>query len=280
MIIIADSGSTNTSWIIADEGSIIKKLTTEGLNPTFSSPEFISSVIKEKVLPYADNSDNVKIYFYGSGCSGANMCGRAKDGIKKIFSKAEIEVNSDLLGTARALFGREEGIACILGTGSNSCLYDGEIIIANIPPLGFILGDEGGGDYLGKRLLADYLKGIMPEDISDLFSRKYETDKDIVIQKVYRGEFPNKYIASFVVFLKDNISKSYCHQLVVNAFDDFINRNIKYYERYDKLKISFTGSIAWHFEDILREVLMSHNLNIGEIIKEPADKILEFHLSQ
>lgn len=280
MIIIADSGSTNTNWIIADDRGAIRKIATEGLNPTFSSPGFISSVVKEKVLPYIDNSDNVRIYFYGSGCSGTSMCSRAKEGIKKIFSKAEIEVNSDLLGAARALFGREEGIACILGTGSNSCLYNGEKIIANIPPLGFILGDEGGGDYLGKRLLADYLKGIMPEEISDLFSSKYKADKDIVIQKVYRGEFPNKYIASFVVFLKDNISKPYCYRLVVNAFDDFINRNIKFYERYDKLKISFTGSIAWHFEDILREVMMSHSLNAGEIIKEPADKILEFHLSQ
>jgi len=279
MLIIADSGSTNTNWIISDNRAGLEKVKTEGLNPNFSSPDHISSAVKEKILPLANNSDKVKIYFYGSGCSGTYLCNRVKEAIRKIFSKAYIEVNSDLLGAARALLGRNEGIVCILGTGSNSCLYDGKEIIANIPPLGFILGDEGGGAYLGKRLLSDYLKGIMPDEVSELFSRKYQTDKDLVIQKVYRGEFPNKYIASFVVFLKDNISRPYCSSLVEDAFGDFINRNIKHYERYDKLKISFTGSIARHFEEILRKAMKSYGLNTGDIIKEPAERIMEYHLS-
>lgn len=279
MIIIADSGSTKTNWIFADGGSVLGKVITAGLNPNFSSSEQISAVVRKKILPLTDTPDKLRIYFYGSGCSGTYLCNRAKEAIREIFSKADIEVNSDLLGAARALFGRNEGIACILGTGSNSCLYDGEKIIANIPPLGFILGDEGSGSYLGKLLLSDYLKGIMPYDVSNLFSNKYHTHKDMVIEKVYRGEFPNKYIASFVVFLKDNIKKPYCTGLVEDAFSDFINRNIKYYERYDMLNISFTGSIAWHFQDILKNVMQSNGLNTSDIIKEPSDKILEYHLT-
>ncbi len=280
MIVIADSGSTNTNWIISENRSVIDKIKTVGLNPNFSSPDHISSVVKEKILPRVTDSEHMKIYFYGSGCSGTYLCDRAREAIRKIFNKAYIEINSDLLGAARALLGKDKGIASILGTGSNSCLYDGEKIIANIPPLGFILGDEGGGAYLGKRLLADYLKKIMPDDVSELFSDKYQTHKELVIEKVYRGEFPNKYIASFVVFLKDNISKPYCSELVEDAFSDFINRNIRFYEGYDSLTISFTGSIAWHFKDILRKVMTAYDLNLGEVIKEPAERIMEFHLRQ
>jgi len=280
MIVIADSGSTNTNWIISDNRSVIHRVKTEGLNPNFSTPDYIASVVKKKILPFVVNSRQTRIYFYGSGCSGTYLCDKARQAIRKILNKAYIEVNGDLLGTARALFGKDEGIACILGTGSNSCLYDGGKIIANIPPLGFILGDEGGGAYLGKRLLADYLKGIMPADVSELFSSKYHTYKELVIEKVYRGEFPNKYIASFVVFLKDNIINPYCSDLVKDAFSDFINRNIRFYDRYDSLTISFTGSVAWHFNDILGQVMKSYDLTLGEVIKEPAERIMKFHLSQ
>ncbi len=280
MIIIADSGSTKTNWIIARKEGLYDRINTVGLNPNFLSTEGISSVIREKILPVVKNVDKARIYFYGSGCSGTFLCNKAEEAIKNIFTKAYVEINGDLLGAARALLGKTEGIACILGTGSNSCLYDGEKIIANIPPLGFILGDEGGGAYLGKRLLSDYLKGIMPDDISEKFSYKYHTDKDLVTEKVYRGEFPNKYIASFVIFLKDNIDKPYCSTLVKDAFSDFINRNVKYYDKYEMLKISFTGSIAWHFRDILRKVLESYGLVMGEILKEPSERIMEYHLSE
>jgi len=280
MIIIADSGSTKTNWIIADKGKVREKITTPGLNPNFSPSGHISAIVRENIKPRLEKDSRPEIYFYGSGCSDEYLCGKVREAIESITGVAHIEVHSDLLGAARGLLGNKEGIACILGTGSNSCLYDGNKIIGNIPPLGFILGDEGGGAYLGKQLLSDYLKGIMPAGVSQLFGKKYHADKDIVIEKVYRGEFPNKYIASFVVFLRDNISNSYCSKLVEEAFGEFIRRNIKFYERYDSLHISFTGSIAWYFEDILRKVLQSYQLTTGKIIKEPAAKIMEYHLRQ
>ena len=280
MIIIADSGSTKTNWLIAGHDGNIKKIHTSGLNPNFLSSEDISMLIRNEILPYAGHDEKAEIYFYGSGCSGFFLCNKVKEAIERIYTGAFIEVNSDLLGAARALLGRSEGIVCILGTGSNSCLYDGLEIAANIPPLGFILGDEGSGAYLGKRLLSDYLKGIMPDTIKQKFSQQYRADKELVIEKVYRGEFPNKYIASFVVFLKDNISMLYCSTLVKDAFKDFINRNVRFYDGYKRMKISFTGSIAWHFRDILKEVLNDHGLLIGEILKEPSDRIMDYHLSE
>ena len=280
MKIIADSGSSKTNWIIAGDEKGQVSIDTQGLNPNFSSLSHISSVVKENILPATGGTEDIEIFFYGSGCSDKSLCGKIKKAIHIIFPHAEIEVNTDLLGAARALHGDMKGIACILGTGSNSCLYDGKSIVSNIPPLGFILGDEGSGSYLGKRLLSDFLKGIMPADVSELFSAKYDTDKDLVIKKVYRGEFPNKYIASFVVFLKDNISNPYCYSLVEDAFIDFLNRNVRYYENFHKLDIGFTGSIAWYFEEILRKVMASYGLRTKEIIKEPAERILKYHLSK
>lgn len=278
MVIIADSGSSKTNWIISDGKTENIKINTEGLNPNFTDVDTIRSVIANKVLPFTGDRTASKVFFYGSGCSDTHLCKMVKEGIEGVFPDAHTEVNSDLLGAARALLGNNSGIACILGTGSNSGLYDGNRIIANIPPLGFILGDEGSGSYLGKRLLSDYLKGVMPPDISNLFGSKYQTDKDRVIEKVYRGEFPNKYIAGFVVFLKDNIEKKYCRELIKEAFSDFISRNIKFYDGYDKLKISFTGSIAWHFRELLEEVMEVNGLYTGEILREPSEQIMQYHL--
>lgn len=197
---------------------------------------------------------------------------------KQDFPGSVVEVNSDLLGAARALLGNTRGIACILGTGSNSCLYDGEKIISNIPPLGFILGDEGSGASLGKRLLADYLKGIMPGEVAKLFGKEFATDKEKVIKEVYRGEFPSKYIASFVVFLRENLQNEYCKKLLTDSFKDFIERNIMHYNGYREMKISFTGSIAWYFNEILLKVLKEYGLTAGEVIKEPAERLMDYHL--
>jgi len=278
MIIIADSGSTKTNWIIYDKGVVNGRIQTTGLNPNFSSASRIMSVIGENISPMVQAGQYAEIYFYGSGCSGAYLRNKVSKTISKIFPGSVVEVNSDLLGAARALLGNTRGIACILGTGSNSCLYDGEKIISNIPPLGFILGDEGSGASLGKRLLADYLKGIMPGEVAKLFGKEFATDKEKVIKEVYRGEFPSKYIASFVVFLRENLQNEYCKKLLTDSFKDFIERNIMHYNGYREMKISFTGSIAWYFNEILLKVLKEYGLTAGEVIKEPAERLMDYHL--
>lgn len=278
MIIIADSGATKTNWLISDSGLVTERLQTTGLNPNFSSPGLIKSVLRKNIAPLLQAGQEAEIYFYGSGCSGEYLCSKVKTAIEEIFPGSYVEINGDLLGAARALLGKSPGIACILGTGSNSCLYDGTMIINNIPPLGFILGDEGSGASLGKRLLADYLKGIMPEEVAKLFGKKFATDKEKVIREVYRGEFPSKYIASFVVFLRDNMDNNYCEKLLTDSFKEFIERNIKHYDGYREMKISFTGSIAWYFKGILLKVMEEYGLTAGEIIKEPAERIMDYHL--
>ncbi|MDT8401101.1 MAG: ATPase [Bacteroidales bacterium] len=278
MIIIADSGATKTNWIISGEGEVKNRIQTTGLNPNFSSAHQIMSVIHENISPLAEPGQQHEIHFYGSGCSGDFLCNKVSKAISRIFPGSIVEVNGDLLGAARALLGNNMGIACILGTGSNSCLYDGEKIISNIPPLGFILGDEGSGASLGKQLLADYLKGIMPAEVAKLFGKEFATDKDKVIKEVYRGEFPSKYIASFVVFLRENLNKDYCKKLLIASFEDFIERNIMHYDGYKEMKISFTGSIAWYFKVILLKVLKEAGLKAGEVIKEPAERIMDYHL--
>lgn len=280
MLIIADSGSTKTTWLLSQKGRNHVSIRTEGLNPNFTSTKLFRKIVSDNILAATGNIKDIEIFFYGAGCSGTESVEMVSSALKEIFPSSTCEVGSDLLGAARGLFGDKKGIACILGTGSNSGLYNGNILSSNIPPLGFILGDEGSGSYMGKRLLSDYLKGIMPSEISELFTEKYHTDRNDVISNVYRGEFPGKYIASFVRFIRENISHPYFSSMVEDAFSIFIERNIRFYKDYDKQQISFTGSVAWHFRDQLIEVLNKHELNFGETIQDPAERILEFHLKK
>ncbi|MEZ5000031.1 MAG: ATPase [Bacteroidales bacterium] len=200
--------------------------------------------------------------------------------LSEVFPGASVSVGSDLLGSVRALFGDEKGIACIIGTGSNSCLCDRGNIVRNIPPLGFILGDEGSGAYLGKMLLSDYLKGIMPELISESFRERYHTDKNDVISRVYRGEFPSRYVAGFVTFISENLESAYLYEMVLNGFRLFLQRNVLHYEGYPSLRIAFTGSVAWYFREILIKAMGEFNLSPGDIVKDPADRILEYHIKK
>jgi len=280
MVIIADSGSTKTTWITCDSNHIINKITTPGLNPNFATDIFFRNTIIDYLLPAVSIGDRHRIFFYGSGVADEFTVGKVKNAISSVFPDAIIEVGSDLKGAARALFGDEKGIACIIGTGSNSCLCDDGEIIHNIPPLGFILGDEGSGAYFGKMLLADYLRGIMPVEIATKFTEEYNTDKQAVTSRVYRGEFPSRYVAGFVSFIAGNLDSPYLSGMVRNGFRIFLERNVLHYDDSKQLKISFTGSVAWYFGEILLEILQEKNLKPGDIIRDPADRILEYHLNK
>jgi len=237
MVIIADSGSTKTTWITCDSNHIINKITTPGLNPNFATDIFFRNTIIDYLLPAVSIGDRHRIFFYGSGVADEFTVGKVKNAISSVFPDAIIEVGSDLKGAARALFGDEKGIACIIGTGSNSCLCDDGEIIHNIPPLGFILGDEGSGAYFGKMLLADYLRGIMPVEIATKFTEEYNTDKQAVTSRVYRGEFPSRYVAGFVSFIAGNLDSPYLSGMVRNGFRIFLERNVLHYDDSKQLKI-------------------------------------------
>ncbi|MFA5587928.1 MAG: ATPase [Mariniphaga sp.] len=276
MILIADGGSTQTNWCFLEHGKEPEFFVTRGINPLFSSSEKIVEEWRETRL--ASLPGEVKqIYFYGAGIVNEEVAGVIKKALADFFPGAEMEAHSDLLAAAHATLGKVSGIACILGTGSNSCFYDGEKIIQHVPPLGFILGDEGSGAVLGKMLVGDYLKKTMPPELIQKFQERYPISYFGFLDGVYRQDKPNRFLAGFVPFLKENIEHEYCRKLVENAFDLFIKRNVAQYAGYENYSVNFVGSVAHYFEDQLKAVFLQHNLILGVIVKEPLIKLVEYH---
>lgn len=275
MKLIAEAGSTKTDWILTDNNNIVKRKKTRGINPFYQTAEDITCLIEKELMPETPN-DISQIYFYGAGCTAEKQPIVAA-ALKTIFTNAKIEVASDLLAAARALCGHSEGIACILGTGSNSCFYNGENITQNTPPLGFILGDEGSGAYLGKTLVSDFLKRQMPDNIAELFADKYQLTTKEAVENVYRQPLPNRYLAQFTPFLSENIAEPYCYNLVFDSFIAFFARNIVHYPDFRTLPIAFTGSVAYHFADVLEVAAYDFDLNFSHIAQAPIEELVEFH---
>ncbi len=279
MILIADSGSTKTNWYYSEGENRSKRISTSGINPFFRTTNDIYEELLKDLAPKI-NSNIQEIYFYGAGVINKEKGDVIKKALQLLFPSAKIEVESDLLAAARATCVKEKGIACILGTGSNSCLYDGEKIVEHVPPLGFILGDEGSGAVLGRQLVGDYLKGLMPENLAEQFKKRFQYEYSELMESVYKKEKPNKFLAQFVPFLSENSKEMYCSQLVENSFEAFINRNVKQYTNYKNLKINFVGSVAFHFQEQLKRVLDKKDLNPGEILQNPLYKLARFHFKK
>lgn len=276
MILIADSGSTKTSWCLTDKRGKTEYFLTNGINPFFRTTEDIKEELLTKLCP--EIGDEIEqIYFYGAGIINEDKGNIVKTALQSLYPKAEIEVQSDLLAAARSTLGKEKGIACILGTGSNSCLYDGNKIIEHVPPLGFILGDEGSGAVIGRKLLGDFLKGILPEKIAEQFKIRFHLDYAGFMEGVYKKEKPNQFLAQFIPFLKENISEEYCTKLVETSFEEFINRNIRKYSGYQQQPICFVGSVAFYLEEQLKNVFAKNKLQIKTVLKEPLNGLLNFH---
>ncbi|MCQ2350802.1 MAG: ATPase [Paludibacteraceae bacterium] len=273
MKIIADSGSTKTKFAVVSDNGDVKYVLTDGINPYYQSGEEIQKCLNTQLLPNIDTPDKVlTVEYYGAGCSVADKIETVKYAIKSIFPFASVTVGSDMIGAAKALCGYEKGIACILGTGSNSCFWDGTKIIQNVPALGFIIGDEGSGGVLGKLLVADILKNQAPKDIQDLFFKKFNMDAAYIVDRIYKQPFPNRFLASFAPFLSENIEHQYCHTLVYNSFCSFINRNLKQYPH--GYKVNFTGSVAYYFKDILATAIADCGMELGLIEREPMQRLL------
>lgn len=275
MILIADSGSTKTSWCYLNKKQKVF-LQTPGINPFFRNTEDIFDELKKMLLPELPGKVE-KLVFYGAGIINEEKGRVVKNALSGLFPEAVINVYSDLMAAAHATLGNKKGIVCILGTGSNSCLYDGREIIEHIPPLGFMLGDEGSGAILGKKLIADYLKGIIPESLAEQFKSQFPMDYSAVMENIYKKENPNRFTAKFVPFLGENIKNSYCVSLVENSFQEFVDRNIKRYKNYQNYPVNFVGSIAFVFKTQLKKVLENNNLELGIVEKEPLKALVEFH---
>ena len=274
MILIADSGSTKTDWCIGSSFTI----QTKGINPFHQSEEVIQQILNNELLPQLPEEVLIDaIYFYGAGCT-PEKSPIIQRTLSHCFPQCTIEVNSDLLGAARALCGKSPGIACILGTGSNSCFYDGHQITSNVSPLGYILGDEGSGAVLGKRLVGDCLKKQLPEHICHSFLDTFGLTPAQIIEKVYRQPQANRFLASLTPFLSEHRETPEIHQLLVSCFIDFFQRNVWQYD-YRQHSVHFVGSIAWHFQEEVKEAAQASGIETGLFIKNPIDNLVEFHLS-
>jgi len=277
MTLIADSGSTKTLWILLRNGKQEKVIQTQGLNPYFTPPEIMREIIHNELIHKLTNEEVAQIFFYGAGCSTEKNNELIRHQLQPFFREARIEIYHDILGAGRALFGKGEGIACILGTGCNSCFFDGHDVFPRIPSLGYLYGDEGAGSYLGKELLRRYLKEELPDPVRAAFEERYHYTLEDILNSLYNKPFPNRFLASFSFFLKDHITDPTIHDLIYFSFIEFIRSHILKYDHYEHYPIGFIGSIAFQYQEILQEAADANQLSISKILQTPLEGLVEYH---
>jgi N-acetylglucosamine kinase-like BadF-type ATPase len=277
MILVADSGSTKCDWIPISLGELLEKQSTVGFNPYFCDERFImEGILSNSFL--SDNRKNVKrVFFFGAGCSSDDRNALVSNALLKVFPSAEVLVDHDVYGSALATCGNDPGIACILGTGSNSCYFDGKNVHTNNYGLGYIMGDEGSGSYFGKKLITRYLYGILPDPIKTAFESRYVMDKEVMIEHVYSKPGANVWLASFAKFLSEFPNDAWVKDTVKKGFEEFFDLYVCGYPDYKSLPVHFVGSIAYHFEPILREVGASRSANVVKVIRRPVIGLAEFY---
>jgi len=279
MILIADSGSTKTEWKIIKDGVSRESLFSSGINPYLNTEEEIYEVLRKELTDISGN-DFSEIYYYGTGCNSEYTNNKVRGPVRRFFSSDEIFIGSDLLGAARSLCLNDPGIACIMGTGSNSCFYDGKTIVANVSSLGYILGDEGGAAVIGKKLVSGILKKQLPARIIEIFFETYKLTPTEILENVYMKPFPNRFLGQFAKFISANIDIPELQDIVISSFDDFIRRNVMQYPEARSLPVSFTGSIAFHFRTFLEDLLTMNNLKVGIITLTPMENLVKYHLQK
>ncbi|GAB4107692.1 ATPase [Echinicola sediminis] len=279
MRLIADSGSSKTDWRGIDQEGKISQFRGVGFNPYYQSPEEMASELNNEFL--LNLKEEVEsIYFYGAGCSSDRNKNSVSKALQQIFHKADIYVDHDLLAAARATSGFDPGIVCILGTGSNSCDYDGVRIIDSRPSPGFILGDEGGGSYIGKKFLKDFIHDEMPAPIREKVLERFQLDIQTIQENVYQKPFPGRYMASFCRFVTDHIREPYCYMLFYNSFQDFFKKHVMKYKDYESKKVNFVGSVAFYNSDILRKSAADLGIAVHLILESPIAGLTLYHKNQ
>ena len=273
MKLVADSGSTKTACAVVENPNHVIK--TDGINPIFMDSDAIENTLRTQLVPHLTEAIT-EVYFYGAGCANQEKNNVVKQALQTIFGDIKIEIASDLLGAARGLCKHQDGIACILGTGSNSCLYQNGNISWNVPALGFILGDEGSGAVLGKLFMGNLFKNQLPHEVKTDFEQTYGLSMMDVIEKVYRQPLPNRFLASFGPFISKHIAVPQVYNMVYNALESFIERNVKQYP-YNTLPVYLTGSIAYYFSNILHDLASKHHFQIGRIDQDPLQGLIIYH---
>ncbi len=275
MKLIAESGSTRTEWALVEDNHIVNKVFTEGLNPFFQTRREISRSVRLGLPEFFFKKKLEQVYYYGAGCTSHEKKNIMGASLVAQF-KTPIQVESDLLAAARGLFKCEPGIACILGTGSNSCFYDGKIIVKNVKAAGYILGDEGSGAALGKVFLSDALKGLAPQQLTADFYEKLRITPNEAMESVYNRPFPNRFLATISYFLADYLDNEYVYDILVRNLNDFFTRSVCQYD-YKNYPIRFVGSVAYTYSDILRDVASSFGVQLDVIEETPMAGLVEFH---
>jgi N-acetylglucosamine kinase-like BadF-type ATPase len=279
MRLIIDSGSTKMDWILLDGKTVKNRFTTNGFNPNYSDIQCLGNMVSSvETCHGASLQDEIQfIYYYGTGCGTEKNCQLIKEVFQSHFPNAKITIIHDIVAACHALLGHEKGIACILGTGSNACLYDGENITESAISLGYLVGDEGSGMHIGREVVRAYFYGFMPENLRQQFDDAFHLELKGFIQQLYHNEQPSKYLASFAKFAGEHQDNPFIHDIVVHCFNEFIKAFILRFDDCKSLKISFIGSVAFHFQDILRECIKSHDLTMGEVMTSPAAGLVRYY---
>lgn len=277
MVIIADCGSTKCDWLLVHGGRNQQLENTVGFSPFFHSTADILNIIREQLLDKLDPLEVERIWFYGTGIHDEHRAEIVAAALREAFPQAEVEVEHDLLAAARATCGRSAGIACILGTGSNSCYYDGVTILDNVPSLGWLLGDEGSGTHLGKKLLRSWFYRELPADLVKSFEAEHPEGPDAIKDRIYE-KGANAYLATFTRFLGENVQHPYVQHLVSDSLGEFLDRHVCKYQGFQHVPVHFVGSIAHHFQDILFKCMEERRLKPGVIVRKPIYPLADYHL--
>ena len=274
--LIADSGSTKTEWCLIKNGKPVI-FVSQGMSPYFLSDEGLTGIIQNEVIPHLKKHPVNEIHFYGTGCKDPHNKKRVKKVFENIFPDTRVSVDNDLFGAARSLCGFEKGIACILGTGSNSCYFNGKKIIKNSPGLGYVLGDEGSGAILGKKVIQHYIYNIFEDDMRERFDEKFTTSTEEILKAVYHQPLPNRYLASFTKFLQENRGHYMIENIIEDGLNEFFYTHIIRYAESKKLPIHFTGGVANGFKDVVQDLCNGYGLELGQITRTPMEGLIRFH---
>lgn len=274
--LIADSGATKAEWCLVNDGKK-KTIFTQGISPYFLNAQQIANLIQKELMPKVKKVQIQDIYYYGTGCANPDNAKLVKSSIKQVFPTTTIEIHTDLVAAARAVCGNKEGIACILGTGSNSCYYDGKKILKNSPGLGYVLGDEGSGAYLGKKVIQYYLYNTFDDDLRARFDARFTTTSAEILENVYKKPFPNRYLATFTMFLAENRGHYMVENILEDGLNDFFFNHLCKYNEVWKHPVSFVGSVAFGFKDVLQDLCNSYEFELGTVLKNPMPGLVAYH---
>ena len=281
MILVADSGSTKCDWILIDSQSNQHKTNSMGFNPFFHDADLVYSKLMENELFIEYRNRVSEVYFYGAGCSSEARNRIIANGLKRVFSSAEtVLVDHDLKGAALSTSQGDTGISCILGTGSNSCYFDGIQVIEKVPALGYVLGDEGSGSYFGKILLSEWLYHRMPAELAEDFAKEYNLTKEGIFEAVHHKADPNVYLASFSPFISKHLDHPYFREMVYDGLDKFVNIHVLCYDNYKDVPVHFVGSIAYYFKEVLQKVAIKYSFTVGKIEKRPVEPLTQYHINK